>query len=66
MDQINYEIEKRDAMYKSHWYPVCNRAKVLVDLIGGKTVTKQTRVALATVGIIAKDVTPPQLPELLE
>ena len=62
---ITYKIERREAMYGSHWYPVCQRAKTLASLAGNKTMTPDTISRLAEVGIRPTDVTPSHLDLLL-
>ena len=54
---VYYEVEKKQAMYDSHWYPVCSTAHTLNQITSGKTLQERDIHALAKVGIIAKDVT---------
>ena len=64
---ITYEVERREAKFKSHWYPICARAQMLASLCGngGLTITDDTIEDLASIGIMAKNVTPDPLAGLL-
>jgi len=65
---ITYEVERREAKFKSHWYPICARAQMLASLCGngGTTITDRTIQDLASIGIMPVDVTPSGLDALLD